>query len=64
MLSHIGACTPTLCSTACYNLDEFESAMEAFETASALEPTKIIHKTWVNMCKVQLGGERGRPATV
>lgn len=50
------------CRNACYNLEEFESAMDAFEAAAALEPTKSIHKTWVNMCKVQLGGERELPS--
>ena len=41
---------------ACYALEEFESAQDAFEAASQLEPSKTIHKTWVNMCKVQMGG--------
>jgi hypothetical protein len=38
--------------------------MDAFETAAALEPSKPIHKTWVNMCKVQLGGEFPHAQTV
>lgn len=48
---------------ACYHLDEFESAMDAFEAASALEPAKNIHKQWVNMCRVQLGEEPEQPPT-
>jgi hypothetical protein len=31
--------------------------MDAFEAAAALEPSKKIHKTWVDMCRVQMGGE-------
>ena len=42
---------------ALYNLEEYESAKEAFEMASVLEPTRKIHKNWLNMCKVALGQE-------
>ncbi|KAL4858418.1 Protein SGT1 A [Chlorella vulgaris] len=41
--------------SACYHLEEYESAMDAFEAAAALEPSKKIHKTWVDMCRVQMG---------
>lgn len=41
---------------ACYYLEEFESALDAFEAAAALEPGKSIHTTWANMCRVQMGG--------
>ena len=53
------------CRHACFNLEEYESAQEAFEAASQLEPGKQIHKTWVDMCRVRLGGERaaGQPAS-
>lgn len=61
-------CPPCTCcrlacpsrSLACYHLEEFESAMDAFEAAAALEPGKGIHRQWINMCKVQLGGEAWR----
>ena len=54
---------PTLhrCSHACFGLEEFESAKEAFEQAAALEPAKRIHKQWVEMCKAQLGEELAPP---
>ncbi|GAB4820816.1 hypothetical protein N2152v2_007862 [Parachlorella kessleri] len=42
---------------ALFNLEEFESAKDAFEHASALEPQKRIHKEWVKMCQVKLGEE-------
>jgi suppressor of G2 allele of SKP1 len=42
---------------ALYNLEEYESAKEAFEMASVLEPVRKIHKNWLNMCKVALGQE-------
>ena len=42
---------------ALYALDEYESAKESFEMACVLEPTRKIHKNWVNMCKVGLGQE-------
>ena len=42
---------------ALHDLDEFESAKESFEMASVLEPTRKIHRTWVNMCNVALGQE-------
>ncbi|PSC71613.1 SGT1 A [Micractinium conductrix] len=48
---------------ACYHLEEFESAMDAFEAAAALEPGKGIHRQWINMCKVQLGEELPPPPT-
>ncbi|PRW56670.1 phosphatase SGT1a [Chlorella sorokiniana] len=40
-----------------YNLEEFESALDAFQAAADLEPDKMIHKSWLNMCRVQLGEE-------
>lgn len=49
---------PHPCSLAYYNLEEFESALDAFQAAADLEPDKMIHKSWLNMCRVQLGGER------
>lgn len=45
-------------SLAYYNLEEFESALDAFQAAADLEPDKMIHKSWLNMCRVQLGGKR------
>lgn len=49
--------TPHCRSLAYYNLEEFESAVDAFQAAADLEPDKMIHKSWLNMCRVQLGGE-------
>ncbi|KAI7844970.1 hypothetical protein COHA_001337 [Chlorella ohadii] len=46
-----------------YNLEEFESAVDAFQAAADLEPDKMIHKSWLNMCRVQLG-EEPEPAPV
>ena len=43
-------------SLAYFHLDEFESALDAFESARALEPAKRIHAQWADMCRVQLGG--------
>ena len=48
---------PASRSLAYYHLEEFESALDAFQAAADLEPTKMIHKSWLNMCRVQLGGE-------
>jgi len=42
---------------ALYNLEEYESAKEAFDMACVLEPARKIHKNWLNMCKVALGQE-------
>lgn len=47
----------TCCSLACYHLEEYESALDAFQEACTLEPSKNIHRQWLNMCRVQLGGE-------
>lgn len=42
---------------ALHALDEFESAKEAFEMAAVLEPTRKVHKNWINMCLVGMGEE-------
>lgn len=55
------AASPPPCSLACYHLEEYESALDAFQQACTLEPSKNIHRQWLNMCRVQLGGEPMRP---
>jgi hypothetical protein len=45
------------CRYALFQLEEYESAKEEFEAASALEPGKRIHQDWARMCRAQLGGE-------
>lgn len=42
---------------ALFSLEEYEGAKEAFERTAVLEPTKRIHRTWVQMCQGKLGGE-------
>ncbi|KAL4422064.1 hypothetical protein ABPG77_004880, partial [Micractinium sp. CCAP 211/92] len=46
---------------ACYHLEEYESALDAFQEACTLEPSKNIHRQWLNMCRVQLGEEPEQP---
>lgn len=40
---------------ALHALEEYESAKEAFEMASVLEPSKKVYKNWIGMCQVALG---------
>lgn len=40
---------------ALFELEEFESAKEAFETASSLEPDRALHKIWINQCRASIG---------
>ncbi|KAG7672686.1 hypothetical protein Ndes2526B_g08785 [Nannochloris sp. 'desiccata'] len=42
---------------ALYDLEEYESAKEAFDMACVLEPARKIYENWLNMCKVALGQE-------
>ena len=46
-----------VCRVACFNLDEFESAKEAFETALALDPKASSYKTWIRKCDAELEGK-------
>ncbi|KAL4443787.1 hypothetical protein ABPG75_011524 [Micractinium tetrahymenae] len=46
---------------ACYHLEEYESALDAFQEACNLEPSKNIHRQWLNMCRVQLGEDPEQP---
>jgi suppressor of G2 allele of SKP1 len=42
---------------ALHALEEYESAKEAFEMASVLEPNKKVYKNWIGMCQVAMGEE-------
>lgn len=42
---------------ALHALEEYESAKEAFEMASVLEPSKKVYKNWIGMCQVAMGEE-------
>jgi tetratricopeptide (TPR) repeat protein len=44
------------CSTACFSLDEFEAAKEAFQAGLAVEPSNSTFKTWLRKCEAELAG--------
>ena len=48
------------CRTACFNLDEFETAKDAFERGFALEPSNKSFQTWIRKCKVEIEDELER----
>lgn len=48
--------------TACFALDEFEAAREAFQAGLAVEPANSTFKTWLRKCEAELAGEEGREA--
>ncbi len=50
------------CSTACFNLDEFETAKDAFERGFALEPSNKSFQTWIRKCNVEIEEEEGEAA--
>lgn len=43
-------------STACFALDEFEAAREAFQAGLAVEPANSAFKTWLRKCEAELAG--------
>ena len=38
-----------------FKLEEFESAKEAFEMASVLEPHRKVHRVWIDQCRAAIG---------
>jgi len=47
---------------ACFALDEFEAAREAFRAGLALEPNNTTLRTWLRKCEAELAGEEGLEA--
>lgn len=47
---------------ASFNLEEYETAKEAFDAAAGLEPTNKTYHTWMAKCKAELDGEAGHPS--
>ncbi len=44
-------------SVACFNLEEYESAKEAFEAGQRLAPENGQFKTWIRKCQAEIEGE-------
>lgn len=42
---------------ACFNIDEFETAKDAFEKGYAIEPANAQFKTWIRKCDAELEEE-------
>jgi hypothetical protein len=42
---------------ASFNLEEYETAKQAFDAAAALEPSNISYHSWTAKCKAALDGE-------
>jgi tetratricopeptide (TPR) repeat protein len=50
------SCDP-VCRVASFNLEEYETAMQAFDAAAALEPNKKSYHSWTAKCKAALDSE-------
>jgi hypothetical protein len=46
------------CSVALFHLDEYETALDAFQHGQALAPDMAAFKTWVRKCQAAIEGER------
>ena len=44
------------CRTALFNLEEYESAKDAFEAGLQLDPQSSAFKTWVRKCDAEMEG--------
>jgi uncharacterized protein Usg len=45
------------CRTACFHLEEYETALQCFQQGQQLAPDMPKFRTWIRKCKAELDGE-------
>jgi uncharacterized protein Usg len=45
------------CRTACFHLEEYETALQCFEQGQQLAPDMPKFRNWIRKCKAELDGE-------
>lgn len=44
------------CSIACFHLEEYEAAKQAFDAGAKLTPDQTQFKTWIRKCQAEIDG--------
>lgn len=45
------------CRTACFHLEEYETALQCFQQGQQLAPDMTKFRTWIKRCQAELDGE-------